>query len=526
MKALSTAILTMFAVLALRSGLYAAPTVECGAKVATQFNLEPASNAVPQQLENVDFIPNRVALNRDLVVAGASDARGLAPGGPKWDGSLSGYYVHRSTSLDCSPQLEGGLPTITALGKKFLGDGGTVIAADPARDAFFAADLRFDLTDSLSGIGLFRASSTTLLNPTLCPNGTHTAAQATACWTKTAPVLIGQAASAGGNASQDFPGVTVDERPSNAGVGAGDVYVAFGSGSVMTLTACTGTTLSCSAPLTISDSSDPAGPVDARVEVRPDGIITVTYLDMSFGSATDTIKFVSCKPAGAPKTPVCAAPSVVVTENQAVGPSFFGQSLSGMNQLVITFPKHANRLEADGKTVTTFVVWDRCKAFFNLVQQQSGLQTCLDADVVMSTSTDGKTWSAAMPVNAGKGHQFFPSIALDESTGIVNIAYYDTGIDPFDNRMRVSLNQIAPGGTKVGALVHVTSTSAPWNADPSNNPFALFDFDLHFGMKARGMGSAGHSRVYVSFTSTADRPGTYNGLPVPEQNNNLQKLIY
>jgi hypothetical protein len=525
MKALTTGILTMFAVMALGTVLYAAPVVTCGAAFGAKFNLELAANAVPQQQENVDFIPNRVGVDEDLVVAGAFDARGLAPAGAKWDGSLSGYYVHRSTIPDCNPQFEGGLPPIVAQGKTFPGDGGTVVAADSVRDAFFAADLRLDLIDSLSAIGLFRASSATLLNPTLCPNGTHTAAQAAACWGTTAPVLIDQQGSGGANASQDYPSLGLDERPSKAGVGAGDVYVAFGSGIVISLAACNGTTLACSAPLTISDSSD-LGPLGAHVEVRADGIITVTYVVAPFPAATATIKYVSCKPAGAPQTPVCGTPSVVAVESQPIGSSFFGQSLSGMNLFVLTAPKHANRLEADGKTVTAFVVWDRCKTIFNLVQEQAGLTTCLDGDVVMSTSTDGTTWSAVAPVNVGKGHQFFPSIAADASTGIVNIAYYDTAADRFDNRMRVSLNQIAPGGTTVGPLLHLTSTPIPWNADPSNNPFAINDFDFHFGMKARGMGTPGHSRAYASFTSTADRPGKYKGLPVPEQNNNLQKLIY
>src|ERR1700680_4543619 len=110
MKALITGILTIFAVMALGTGLYAAPVVECGAAFGTKFNLEPAANAVPQQQENVDFIPNRIGLNEDLVVAGAFDARGFATANATWDGSLSGYYVHRSTTPNCNPQFEGGLP--------------------------------------------------------------------------------------------------------------------------------------------------------------------------------------------------------------------------------------------------------------------------------------------------------------------------------------------------------------------------------------------------------------------------------
>src|SRR5579864_2188116 len=317
MKVLSTAILTMFAVLVLGTGLYAAPVVGCGGQFGTQFNLEPAANAVPQQLENVDFIPNRVGLNLDLVVAGALDGRGappssggggisrvrgLASASPTWDGSESGYYVHRSATADCSPQFEGGLPNVISSGKTFVGVGDTVIAADPRRDAFFAADVRMDNADSLSAIGLFRASSATLLSSTLCPNGTHTAAQATACWGTTAPVLVGQAPSFGAIPSQDLPSLAVDERAT--GVGAGNVYVAFGTGSTMALAACKGSTLACSAPLTISDSTD-ASTIDAHVEVRPDGIITVTYNDANFAGVPDTIKFVSCTPAGAPTPPVC-----------------------------------------------------------------------------------------------------------------------------------------------------------------------------------------------------------------------------
>ena len=47
------------------------------------------------------------------------------------------------------------------------------LAADPGRDAFFIADARF------TAIGVFRSAAARLLNPTACPAGTHTAAQAT-----------------------------------------------------------------------------------------------------------------------------------------------------------------------------------------------------------------------------------------------------------------------------------------------------------------------------------------------------------
>jgi len=194
--------------------------------------------------------------------------------------------------------------------------------------------------------------------------------------------------------------------------------------------------------------------------------------------------------------------------------------------LIFSSARHANRLEADGKTVTTFVVWDRCKAYFNFIQE-AGYPTCLDADVLMSTSADGgNTWSAATAVNTNVGHQFLPAISTDDSTGTVNIVYYDTEADFLHKRMLVALNQIAPGTTKVGAPVKVTTTLIPWDADPNQTAHPVDFFDFHLGMKARGMGTPGHSRVYTSFTSTGDRRGVYKGQSLPEQNNNLQLLLY
>jgi hypothetical protein len=523
---------TILTILGLGTELNAAPSVVCGAAFGAKFNLEPDTHTVPQQLEAVDFIPNRVGPGEDLVVGGSYDFRGRglgspAPPGVVWDGSVSGYYVHRSTATDCSAQFEGGLPPIVSQGTKYLGNGGIAIAADPQRDAFFVADLRFGANDNVSAVGLFRASSATLLNSAMCPNGTHTAAQAKSCWEATPAVVLDPIPPGNLTATVDFPSVVVDERASNAGLGAGDVYVAFENYSTspgMTLIACTNATLSCSTPLIISNTTPEFSSVDAHVEVRTDGKITVTYVDQN-SVPSATIYYVLCTPSGAPNAPVCSAPVVVANENQALGPAFGDGSLSGLNPPVFTAARHADRLESDGKTVTTFVVWDRCQTQFT--NPGAGFfPTCLNAQVVMSASTDGgATWSAPVPVHSSPGHQFFPWISTDTSTGTVNIVYYSTAPDLFHKRIVVSLNQIVAGGTTVSAPIGITSSPAPWDADPTQNPFAL-GFDYHFGMKARGTGTAGHSRVYASFTSTADRPGVYSGSKLPEQNNNLQGLTY
>lgn len=90
------------------------------------------------------------------------------------------------------------------------------------------------------------------------------------------------------------------------------------------------------------------------------------------------------------------------------------------------------------------------------------------------------------------GHQFLPWISTDESTGVVNIAYYNKP-DFLHKRIEVSLNQIVPGTTKVSAPIQLTTSPEPWDADPNQTALAIDFVDFHFGMKARGMGSPGNS---------------------------------
>jgi hypothetical protein len=553
MKALRTGIYSAFFLLALGINLHASPTLNCGTAVGTKFNLEPATNAVPQLWQTVDFIPNRISTNVDLVVAGALDYRGTSvspppagfagrrsvaappPSGAPWDGSMSGYYVGQASAAGCQPVFEGGLPTSNSGGNAFGSIGGIQIGADPARDAFFAADVRLSSNSQLWAIGLFRASSATLLNPALCPRGTHTEAQAQSCWEATAPAVI-DPVNGGGIISPlwDTPSMAVDERSSGAGTGAGDVYVAVQSfdntNAPILLFACTNSTLSCSSPVTVSNAAvGPLGNGNAYVQVRPDGKITVTYVNANTNpQLLDAVQFAICTPHGAPNPPTCGAPTLIANEMQPIGAvnTLDANSLSGSTQLVFSSVRHADRLEADGKTVTTFAVWDRCKSYF-MTPPPGTYDICLDADVVMSTSTDGgNTWSPATAVNTNAGHQFMPWISTDDSTGTVNIVYYDTEADPFHKQLAVSLNQIAPGTATVGPALKVTTAGTPWDANPNQTSLPLEGFDFHLGMKSRGMGTTGHSRIYASFTSTGDRRGVYAGAPLPEQNNNLQLVLY
>jgi len=186
-------------------------SVSCTGIGGARFNLEPRASAVPQNEANADFLPNRIGAGEDLIVQAANDWRGNLAKDAHWDESVSGYYVHR-TAGGCSVQFEGGLPNFTAQGSMELGVGGTVVAADPERDAFFMADIRFG---NPGGVGLFRTSASALLSASQCPNGSHTAAQATSCWAATPPTLLFPEPSF--DSVSDQPQLAVDERATGAG---------------------------------------------------------------------------------------------------------------------------------------------------------------------------------------------------------------------------------------------------------------------------------------------------------------------
>src|SRR5438067_1744287 len=96
----------------LATGTFVSP--DCN---GTRFNLEPRTNAQPQNTESVDFLPNRVSPGVDLVVGAANDHR-PSPGG------FDAYYVHRQGS-NCGVDFEGALSTSAI---------NPTVVADPARD--------------------------------------------------------------------------------------------------------------------------------------------------------------------------------------------------------------------------------------------------------------------------------------------------------------------------------------------------------------------------------------------------------
>jgi hypothetical protein len=490
------------------------PVTSCKTNLGRRFNLEPRADAVPQNQGSADFIINGIAPNNDLILQVANDWRGNLTSGVRWDQSVSGYYAHRSSVGDCSVQFEGGLPS---LGNGELGVGDAVVVADPARNAFFVADLRFG---PLIGVGLFRAAAATLSNPAWCPAGTHTEAQAESCWKVTAPALLfpqPQTDYAG-----DQPRIAVDER--SAGKGAGDVYVVEtefdfnAQTNRIFLLACTNL-LKCGKTLLISGSDIASG--YPYVQVRTDGLITISYVEVN-SNGSDSVRFVTCRPAGAPLSPVCGATSTVTTILRPVTFNAGNGQMVNMNfPLAATYPKHANRFEAAGK-FTTFLVYEDCKDVYS--QAHGNPDVCMNAEVRITHSTDnGASWSAPASLDTADGHHFFPGISTDQSRGTVNVVYYSTAGDAFKHHVRVVLNQIAAHSTAPGAAQLITTTFEPDDRDPGN--LGAFLADGFVGVIARGTGMPGASRLYISFDSTSSS-GTYRGQPLSEQNNHLRLYIF
>jgi hypothetical protein len=481
--------------------------------------LEPRANAVPQNQASADFIVNGIGPNNDLVVQAGNDWRGNLTGPTHWDQSVSGYYVHRSATADCSTQFEGGLPSFTFQGNTEMGIGDTVVAADSARDAFFMADLRFG---NMIGVGLFRASASTLLKAALCPAGTHLEGQAASCWKATPPVLLFPQLQT--DFAGDQPRIAVDERNTGAGKGAGDVYVVetefdFNTQTNRTFLVACSNSLSCSNTVLISGPDTASG--FPYVQVRADGLVTLTYAQVN-PDGSDSIRFVTCQPAGAPTPPICGAPTTVTLVAHPVTSTGGNGQLVNVNfPFAATYPKHANRL--DSRTnFTTFLVYEDCKNVF--VQGHGNPNVCLNAEVMITHSTDrGATWSTPESVDTADGHHFFPGISTDASTGIVSLAYYSTEGDPFRHDVRVVLNQIAPHSTALGAAQLITKTFEPNDRDPGN--LGAFLFDGFVGVTTRGTGMPGFSRLYTSFDSTSAK-GTYSGRPLAEQNNHISLHIF
>ncbi len=511
------------------SGQPPAASIGCGTATGTRFNQEPRTppDALPQNSPAVDFLLGSGLQGSDLVVGAANDFRGFFGG---LGDSGTGYYVHRNGAdpNPCTSQFEGGLPQIldSATGEVLLGGGDPVVEADPARNAIYVADIRIGFQST--AIALFRGTASNLNSTTTCPNGTHTASQSQTCW----PVKVEV------NPKQDgslevMPHLAVDPRTTGSGTGAGDVYISGTiatplSGNLIFLAACKNDLSSCSpgAIVSGSDSNTDESHVRVRPDVatKPNGSVTVTYVNVSEGPPPDfipvcDIKYVTCAPAGAPVAPSCSFPTLIKSETQPIslrGGGLGNGSLATTGFTFATFPKHDHRQDQNG--VETYVVWDRCK-----VGLIAGGGICPDADISLAASSNnGQSWTFG-DADIKAGDQYFPWIVTDASTNIVNVAYYSTTGDSMNHRPKVLLVQIAPGPATpdpVGAAQTLTTVGM----EPSGDFFLRDTFiGNRIGVSARG--TANSSRAYVHYVHNAVN-GVYNGASAPEQNNHMSQFSY
>lgn len=457
-----------------------------------RFDLEPLTNAAfyGQYNEAVAMIPHRGGDGADLVVGGAEDERILNPD-IQYDGFYSpAYYVQRDNS-NCAADFEGGIPIVGS----FVPVGPPMPVADPAHDAFFFISYAIDELNI--GALIVKSTAATLLNPADCPNGTQK--NPAVCWP------VGGIANETTSAAE-YPSAAVDQRTS--GIGAGDIYVAetlFASETQIILSACRNSDLSCSASV-VASGTDIAAQYSS-LQVRPDGGITIAYGNGNlFGPVQ--FKFVNCKPNGAPKPPTCSAPTLVIDEpNPAVG------NPGDIRAFLEQYPYHVDRLEGNGKTVTSFLIYDQCAV------PQIGDYFCPKTQVVLTYSTDGgKSWSPLQVVGAAAGQQFLANIALDVSTGTVNIAYFSSQNDKLTFHTQIFLAQVPPGETTAATPHQITQT-------PYDGPYGWEEEATDLSLAAAGTGQAGQSRVYIHFTSSTAK-GIYNGQKVRIYHNGLTKYEY
>ena len=483
-----------------------------------QFDLEGLVDAplFGQADESVALLLGRGRDGADLVVGAGLDGRPL-----DFVGYPNPVYYAERDNANCVADFEGGVPGITdgILGTFVPLQGYPQVVADPVHDAFFLAAVF--ASDTNLAVGIIRSTAANLLNTTNCPNGTQRSPAF--CWTVGSVTNIVPE-----NTFVSNPTIGVDQR--KKGTGASDVYNTTswsyennqGQQAQIILAACTNAELNCSSSVIISGSDTQA--VMPSVQVRADGGITVSYANLvirNFEYFEYEMKFVNCKPQGAPNPPSCSAP-VLVTNEKHPGVVTPGDEL---NTTDVAFPRHVDRLEADHKTVTTFYIYDQCAVATYTAREVP--QTCSKTQVAMTYSTDGgSTWSPIVPISPKTpGQQFLGNIALDESTGTVNIAYYSSQNDPLKLRTQIFLAQVPPGQTTVGAINQVTSQLY-------DGPTGFLQFDQgdpaaccdYIGVAAAGTGKSGQSHVYIHYTGSVG--GTFNGQKFPIYTNMLTKFDY
>ncbi len=96
-----------------------------------------------------------------------------------------------------------------------------------------------------------------------------------------------------------------------------------------------------------------------------------------------------------------------------------------------------------------YATWEDCQSGVYLF----AIFFCRNSDIRVSKSTDGgATWPLTLSINPSNRDQFFPSISVDDLSGIVTLAWYDSVLD------------IAPGTLGSPTNSRFSARWASWNA--------------------------------------------------------------
>jgi hypothetical protein len=493
---------------------------------ATQFNLEPAAGAMPQNTVTIDFQLGGASGGGDLVVEGSNDWRGLFDTPAQFSPSFSGYYFE--TLGGCVPQFEGGLPPIPDPwypATRMWGMGDPILNyAGPIWAGWFYSSVFEDERDS--AVGVFRNTTANLSNSLTCPAGTHNLAASIACWPLSLGAVIVDEESSSYEDYVDKPDSWVDSR--TTGVGDGNVYITathftnYGT-SYINLTACNNVLTECSYPETINPSSDTATQF-SDVKTAANGNITITYGNYTTEVTASQyryinevdIKYVVCLPTVPPAQPPCGTPVLVASEWQPVN------ILAGLTDVRNnTYPVHVET--ANG----TYVFWERCGSYSDLPfggYYTSGGWTCPDADIVGAFSSNGGTsWTAPFVVDNTFGHQIMPWATYDPSIDKITIAYQNCNAGG-KTACQAGYRTITPSGSTTVSAFNAVSSYAYPEADANRGWFEPL-FGDYIGAAAHTGGTPSRSTLWIGYSDTR-RYGLYGfGTElVKDSNNNVAAL--
>jgi hypothetical protein len=272
----------------------------------------------------------------------------------------------------------------------------------------------------------------------------------------------------------------------------------------------------CSKPIKIS--GDEFSPSFPEVNVRPDGIVTLTYTSFAaFNGFSQDLNYVSCVPHGAPNPPTCTARSIVATEARTFSETTFTVA---HKFTVWTKPSHAERFNPATGKYEVFVAWANCGEDNQVpVGQVAFLADCPDANVVMAYSpTDDAgnalAWSPVIPVNTHIHDQLIPTVRSDRETNLVHIVYYSSENDPAGELLQLMESRVEPDSYAAGPPIALAKTLFDPMADfflQGGGPDGFGDVIIgtQIGIAARSGRTYVHS-VATSIPGNFGNPGTLN----------------